>query len=176
MIIGLTGDIGSGKDTFADYLVKKYDYIKYSMSDPLKLACANLFEIDINYFHDRILKESIISDKINYTPRNIMRIVGTEVTRDHFPNHFSKIMDIKISNLMITNPKCNIVIPDIRFEDEYDIIKKHNGVIINIVNLNLNLNLNLHSSDLQKIKYDYKVLNDKTNNYYNEIEKLSHLF
>lgn len=36
MIIGITGTIRSGKDTFADYLVSKYGFVKLNMSDVLR--------------------------------------------------------------------------------------------------------------------------------------------
>ncbi len=190
-LIGVNGKIGSGKDTFADYLVKEHNFIKLSMSDILKDACAKLFDIDIEYFHDRILKENEIpnyvssNSNIKITPRYIMRTVGTELTRKYFPNHFIKIMNNKINKILNevkeveeinninNNIIINIIIPDIRFIDEYDMIKSFNGYIVKITSNNItgkNKNVILHSSDTQKIKYDYIIFNPRDITYYDNIK------
>lgn len=44
MIIGLCGLAGSGKDTAADFLVKKSGYVKVAFADPLKRICKEVFQ------------------------------------------------------------------------------------------------------------------------------------
>jgi len=44
MIIGLLGQAGVGKDTAADYLVKKHGFAKVALADPLKRICREVFD------------------------------------------------------------------------------------------------------------------------------------
>lgn len=42
-IIGLAGEKGTGKDTYADYLVEKYGYLKIGFADEIKRMAMNLY-------------------------------------------------------------------------------------------------------------------------------------
>jgi len=42
VVIGLAGLKGSGKDTVADFLKNKHEFIKYAFAGSLKEACQNL--------------------------------------------------------------------------------------------------------------------------------------
>ncbi len=44
MIIGICGLAGSGKDTAADFLVKKEGYVKIAFADPLKRICRDVYD------------------------------------------------------------------------------------------------------------------------------------
>ena len=46
MIIGLSGNIGSGKDTIANYLVDKYNFRKVSFASKLKDIVSILYDWD----------------------------------------------------------------------------------------------------------------------------------
>lgn len=46
MIIGISGLAGSGKDAVADVLVKKHNFVRVSLADPLKRICAEVFDWD----------------------------------------------------------------------------------------------------------------------------------
>lgn len=43
-IIGISGQIGSGKDSIADYFIDKHGYQKHAFADPLKEFLAKIFE------------------------------------------------------------------------------------------------------------------------------------
>lgn len=45
MIIGFTGQAGSGKDTAGAYLIKQYNFERKAFADPLKKSIAALFDI-----------------------------------------------------------------------------------------------------------------------------------
>lgn len=44
MILGLMGTMGTGKDTFADRLVAKHDFVKVAFADPLKRICKEVYD------------------------------------------------------------------------------------------------------------------------------------
>lgn len=43
MIIGISGVAGSGKDTVADLLVRNHGFVKMSLADEMKRACARIY-------------------------------------------------------------------------------------------------------------------------------------
>jgi hypothetical protein len=44
MIIGITGKAGAGKDTAADVLVERFNFVKVALADPLKRICKDAFD------------------------------------------------------------------------------------------------------------------------------------
>lgn len=72
--------------------------------------------------------------KIEYTPRMLFQLIGTEVGRemlhyDIWVNSLMKQYDV-VNNISVST---KWLIPDVRFENEYAAIKKRNGIIINII-------------------------------------------
>ena len=59
-IICLAGKAGSGKDTFADVLVKNYNYKRIALADPLRELCSKVFRMDYNLFLDQDKKDNSI--------------------------------------------------------------------------------------------------------------------
>lgn len=133
MIIGITGKKQSGKDTIANYLVNKYNFEKISFADPLKSACRELFLFDDDQLYGD--KKEEIDEFFNVTPRKTMQFIGTEVFRNYINNLLPDIKDnfwVCLMEKQIMNNKNLIVIPDVRFQNELDLIKKYNGVIIKV--------------------------------------------
>lgn len=44
MIVGIMGKAGSGKDTAADMLVERFQFVRVALADPLKRFCEEVFE------------------------------------------------------------------------------------------------------------------------------------
>lgn len=95
MIVGLCGLQGSGKDTFADALVKHHGFVKLSSSAVLKDVVAVLFGWDREMLNgttpaSRAWREqedvwwSSRLRKPGFTPRRALQELGTDVMRDHF--------------------------------------------------------------------------------------------
>lgn len=57
-LIGLSGPVGVGKDTVADYLVDTYGFTKFSFSDALYEEVAQAFGIDKAVLYERSTKET----------------------------------------------------------------------------------------------------------------------
>lgn len=92
MLIGISGQAGSGKDTCADFLVKEYDFAKVAFADPLKRICKDVFDFsDIQLWgasefrntEDTRYPRSIDSQTNGYlTPRYALQTLGSEWGRD----------------------------------------------------------------------------------------------
>ena len=153
VIIGLFGKKGSGKDTFADYMVEKYGFQKLSFAGPLKKICKDLFLLSEYQVNDPILKETVIP-QWNLSPRQILQKVGTDLFRQHFSETFW--VDLMKNTLEQFSENEKIIITDIRFQNEHDLVQYFpNSFIIKIqrdeqdkindlhVSENWNLNTNI---------------------------------
>jgi hypothetical protein len=139
MIIGVTGFIGSGKDTIADYLCTLHGFKKLSFASSLKDAIASIFGWDRELLEgttksSREWREQVDiwwSERLGreITPRWILQYWGTEVCRNGFHQ------DIWVASLenKLRQAKDNIVITDCRFNNEINAIKKANGITIRVI-------------------------------------------
>lgn len=64
MLICLSGQSASGKDTLADVLVRDFRYVKVAFADGLRDLCSSVFDIPLNQFLDRDKKEKPFSHPI----------------------------------------------------------------------------------------------------------------
>jgi hypothetical protein len=71
MIITVSGLAGTGKDTFADVLVKKHNFRKIALADSLRKICSEVFEIPMEMFLDRDKKDSPMQNSITATGLNV---------------------------------------------------------------------------------------------------------
>jgi hypothetical protein len=137
--IGLLGNIGSGKNTVAQYLATK-GCIPTSFAGPLKDLCANVFGWDRDLLEgetdeSRQFRETVDmfwSKKLsisNFTPRLALQLIGTDVMRNHFnENIWISSLEYRVKKLHHQN-EC-VVISDCRFQNEVKIIQAMNGIII----------------------------------------------
>jgi hypothetical protein len=165
MIIGIAGKKGSGKDTLGLYISQKYGYIRYAFGDPVKEICKILFSLSEEQLHGND-KENITT--LGITPRESFQKIGTDFGRDIIHNMFPTLNCIK-GNLWVEifnsyynkNNNKNIVITDVRFQNEVDIIKKNGGKIVYLNSLYCNNNDN-HKSENDIIDYDIIIDNKGT--------------
>ena len=140
MIITISGWIGSGKDTVAQYLQSHYDYKSISFAASLKDAISNIFGWDRDLLEGRTVesrrwRECVDvwwADRLNIphlTPRWILQYWGTEVCRQGFHD------EIWIASLenKLRKHSHNVVISDARFPNELSVIKKLGGKSLRIV-------------------------------------------
>ena len=109
MIIGISGKLQSGKDTVADYLVKKYGFVRVAFADKLKEIARDLFFWD--------------GQKDDYG-RKLLQDIGMkmrEVKNDVWVNYIlQKVNDKRL----VTK---NWVITDVRFKNEADLVHLSGG-------------------------------------------------
>lgn len=120
MILALCGRSGSGKDTVADYISKRYGFIKVAFADALKIHCATQYELPLDYFYDQRLKDTMapVSSPIPLTPRDIMLKEALSLRAQHGQDVFANIILKKMED------NKRYVISDLRFYNELACIKK----------------------------------------------------
>lgn len=137
MIILLCGKKRVGKDTVADYLCKNYGFIKYSLADPMKKACKEIFMLDDAQLWGN--NKEIIEPRLGITPRRLLQIFATELFQFDIYNHIPELLNkIPLRMLWIqrfkwwyeNNKDKDIVISDGRFVHELEAIEEMDGFSI----------------------------------------------
>lgn len=129
--IGFAGPAGIGKSTNAEWFEKEHNFFVLSFAKPVKEALVALTGLSINHFTDIELKEKQIPGlKEGVTPRILMQKMATDFIREMIdPDFFVWRMKQMVSN----NSDEEIVIDDIRFENEAEFIRKNGGKIFHLV-------------------------------------------
>lgn len=129
IVAGLTGPAGSGKDTVADYLVARHGFVKMALADPIKNLLNERFGWTPEHWADREWKErgdhryGTAFDGTPMSPRSWAQWLGTEVGRkvagdDVWARQTRHRMNIP----HIQYADQPIVIPDVRFDNEADLL------------------------------------------------------
>lgn len=179
-IIGICGFQGSGKDTLADILVKKYGYTKLSYAGILKDIVSIMFDWDRDLVEGSTKESREWREQVdpwwskrlgipNLTPRFVLQNIGTDVFRNHFhPDIWIACVEKQLTKYQ------KVVFTDCRFPNEIDMITNHGGKIIkifrnevpqlyhDILNNKIEPPINLHPSEWKWIKSteNYLIMNN----------------
>lgn len=171
VLIGLTGLKSSGKTEVSKIVEELTGNARESFAKPLKEVCKIVFGLtDEQLYGDEKEKMS----KWSVTPRKIMQFVGTEMFREKLSELISNAEDIWILNMQNKiNNNQDIIIDDVRFSNEAEIIRKFGGVIIQIKRDDINI-IDTHKSEMfLEIKPDYVINNNGTlEDLRNEVQKI----
>lgn len=136
MIIGVVGFIGSGKGTVGTYLMQNHGFSSTSFAKTLKDATASIFSWPRDLLEGDTQESREWREKTDQwwskkfgrpvTPRWVLQYIGTDVMRMHFNNN---IWIWSVEKQLLESGK-NIVITDVRFENEIEMIKSIGGRII----------------------------------------------
>lgn len=120
-LIGIAGQARSGKDTLASYLLDNLDgiWLRSSFADPIKEM---LRAIGVDCSDD---KKAVVDESYGVTPRHMMQTLGTEWGRNLIDN------DIWVKAFARLNAGKCVIVPDVRFENEADLVRA-NGVLIRL--------------------------------------------
>ena len=131
-IIGLCGAISSGKDTLASKL-SYAGFKRYKFADPL-YAMASALDPAFHPNMSHSAKASYLLDTAIFgTRRNFLQQLGTEFLRNTINEDFF-LLHMKDAILTHLNdyPTMGIVISDVRFENEANLIRDMGGAIIHL--------------------------------------------
>lgn len=143
-IIGFMGKARSGKDTSADYFCEKYNTTKIAFADSLKKRAMQ--EFGLTYDQCYGTEKEVVIDKYNKSPREILQLMGTEWYRSIYEDFWVECVFKKIRNEMIRITS-GIVISDVRFPNEVELINRLGGKVIEIRRNQEEIKHNIHTSE-----------------------------
>jgi GTPase SAR1 family protein len=166
MLIGILGEIGSGKTTSARYLCNKWFFEEYIIAEPLK-DIAKIFGFSDSDLYGTQQQKLKIHPKWGISAREFLQKVGTDLFRDQLPKVIPGMKIDKSIWCDIFTLKHNIykdtVVSDIRFQDEAETVKELGGYLIRIERYDAgNYNTPLHRSEVEMkhIMSDFTIVNN----------------
>jgi hypothetical protein len=157
-LIGISGKKRCGKDTVADILLNIIPRsCKKSFAYELKLEIAQATGFSVSY---------IDSHKDNF--RLILQGWGTDFRRRIYgEDYWVKRLDETIKQCEIPDEICEsfyikertYIIPDVRFPNEYDYIKSHNGIMLRVIRHNEVTDLHASECALDNHTFDHIIYN-----------------
>jgi hypothetical protein len=189
-LIGLIGEAGSGKDTVADYIIAHYNADTYTLARPIKELTRHLFLFNDEQLYGK--SKNIIDERWNLTPRQTWQIIGTNIMQfsiygllpdllEKVPVRQFWIYHFKMwYQQFLENPANNdkiVIVTDIRFQHEADMITELSGQLIKIQRPDLDKSNQLyqHSSEtaMSTMKSDVTLFNNGTlDDLYNIVDKM----
>ena len=194
-VIGFAGRMRNGKTQSALYLVDKYDYVKLSCAGALKKLCANLLNIDLDTLNEMKnnnipinvkpnkewattianaigIDENVIMQDLEgivfKDVRDVLQYVGTDIIRKHKENWHVDILKSEIASLLEQEYK--VVIDDVRFTNECDMIKEFGGEVYFVSRRGYNI-VSTHESENilndDMFDYDHTIYNNQDIEYLN---------
>jgi hypothetical protein len=177
-LVGICGEIGSGKTLVSDYLVNNLHYNEYAFAKPLKDIA-----ITMGFTHTEVYgtqAQKLSKNKYwGIAAREFLQKFGTEIGREMMPSvipnmdmgesgsPWVKLFEIYWKSLIERKGvSAKLVVSDVRFVDEAKSVKQNSGVVIRLVRRGKDTSgfEHKHSSEtsMNGIEPDYIVTNDGT--------------
>jgi len=173
VIIGICGRKGSGKTTLATYLCENHKFIEYTFAEPLK-DIARIFGFTHQQLYGTQEDKLSIHPYLNVSAREFLQKFGTEICKQQlsllFPNMPKNIWLYLMKQKLDANQlgkRDNIVIHDVRFQDEAELIRSYGGVIVRVHRNHLGpdetdeTNSHISETEQEKISCDYHIYNNQ---------------
>lgn len=127
MLIGICGKKGSGKSTLASYIMSQYAYEEKAFADPIKRAAVLLFQLQPAQLEGDA--KEMVDERYGLSPRQMFQLIGTDMFREMVDKEFW--VDY-FRRWYVQNNKKDVVVPDVRFQNEVNAIHELGGVIVRI--------------------------------------------
>ena len=135
MILGISGRIGSGKDTVASWLVRERGFVIVRFSDALKEEVFAKFRGTLaalwRLHYQTEPAGHDLSDLVHHLKpqgvRELLQEFGTDVRRDDDPSYWVRRWAERIAPHVGAFRHTSVVAPDVRFPNEAQIIRKLGG-------------------------------------------------
>lgn len=178
-LIGIIGKAGAGKDTIGDHITKNYNGVRYAFADPIKDITRRMFLFDEEQLYGS--KKEIVDERWGVTPRQTFQVIGTNLMQlgiygflpnmlEKVPVHGFWVYHFKLwYNDFISKPENKdkiIVVTDVRFPHEAEVLRELNGLLIKVERPDLNTNSDVyeHTSEtsVDTMTPDVTLINDTT--------------
>lgn len=175
IVIAFIGYKRSGKDTCCNHISQFYKFKHIKISEKLKKIVKLLFNLNDD---DLEINKEIENKYWKTSPRKIMQFVGTDIfqykIQELIPNINNDFWIKSFEEDYLKNNNDNLVISDLRFIHEYEVLKKYNVIVIKIENDRLkNDDNHISENEHLKIPYDYVIKNDgRLSNLYKKVESI----
>lgn len=158
-VVAFTGLPRSGKDTAARYLAETHGFQILQFSEPLKQVAALLLGCPIEHARGHGYDREQVMPEWGFSMRHFLQVMGTECVRDHFGADFW-VRKMRNNILAVRRAfNADVVITDLRFDNEAAMVRELGGVVIEIVRpFTVRSG---HVSD-KGVAADYQILNDST--------------
>jgi hypothetical protein len=123
VIVGIHGKARSGKTTAANYLINQQGFMRMSFADALKEAANLIFGIPMT---------ELYSDQKSEFTRDVLQKLGTDCCRTLDPQVWVKALDRKIGERYKFKPSSKIIVDDVRFFNEAEMLKDWGAGIIKL--------------------------------------------
>lgn len=132
-LIGLAGLARSGKDTAGNYLVTNHGFDARAMfAGPLKDAARHIFGLSHEEVHGVNYDRESAHPAWGFSVRHMLQKLGTESVRDIFgQDHWVQLMRLRLATGDLRDK--DVVITDVRFDNEVEMIRDLGGQILGIV-------------------------------------------
>ncbi len=178
-LIMVTGYKRAGKDTFGDYLVDNYNYIKAQPFACFKKPLQDWFGFDDEQMNGN-LKE-VVDTRWGISPRELMQIFGTDLMKDCLgdlcPTYYEttghNIWAKVFRNWYLSQPDGKYVVCDWRFPEEYEFVADLPDITtVRILNDRVDKNdTHISESYIEELPCQYAILNyDSMQEYYDNID------
>ena len=132
MIVALTGNKGSGKDTVANILVEAARFKKIAFMDPLKEQIQQMFGLETESEYDLFKRASIeytLSDSVKKVAdgRNIVREIGM-LMRNIDSDQFTR----RVWDEINLDMGADWVVTDLRFDNELEFMREMGALVVKI--------------------------------------------
>lgn len=131
-LIGLEGKKGVGKDVVGRWFHVHRGALRVAFADPIREALAAMFGVPVELFSDPELKEVPNALLLGHTPRYLMQTLGTEWGRTYVgADMWLQLAKRKAEATLATGRA--VVITDVRFDNEAEMIHEMGGEVWRIV-------------------------------------------
>lgn len=129
LVVAFTGRKHHGKDQAALALMKLHEgeFKLINFADPVKAVSGMVFGLTHDEMTVPELKEKRLDRWPHESPRSIMQKVGTDAFRTVWPDVWVKHWEMK------ANKEERVVVSDLRFLNEFYMIKHYWGTVVRIV-------------------------------------------